>query len=109
MKIYLMHQTHTDIGYTDRQEKIVKYHIDYLKQAISINADIYHFHDPELISVGYKLIKKGKKVVYDVHEDVPRQILNKYYLSPFIRKIIANLFESYENRKSKKFTYIYIF
>jgi len=40
MKIYLMHQTHTDIGYTDRQEKIVKYHIDYLKQAIKISEAI---------------------------------------------------------------------
>ncbi|MFA5067364.1 MAG: hypothetical protein WC339_06530 [Candidatus Izemoplasmatales bacterium] len=40
MKIYLMHQTHTDIGYTDRQEKITKYHIDYLKQAICISEEI---------------------------------------------------------------------
>lgn len=40
MKIYLLHQTHTDIGYTDRQEKIEKYHIDYLKQAIIISERI---------------------------------------------------------------------
>jgi len=40
MKIYLMHQTHTDIGYTDRQEKITKYHVDYLKQAITISEAI---------------------------------------------------------------------
>lgn len=40
MKIYLMHQTHTDIGYTDRQEKIIKYHVDYLKQAIEISEKI---------------------------------------------------------------------
>ncbi len=40
MKIYLMHQTHTDIGYTDRQEKITKYHVDYLKQAIIISEKI---------------------------------------------------------------------
>ena len=40
MKIYLMHQTHTDIGYTDRQEKITKYHVDYLKQAIEISEKI---------------------------------------------------------------------
>ncbi len=40
MKIYLMHQTHTDIGYTDRQEKITKYHVDYLKQAIKISETI---------------------------------------------------------------------
>lgn len=40
MKIYLLHQTHTDIGYTDRQEKIERYHVDYLKQAIRISERI---------------------------------------------------------------------
>ncbi|MDR4969356.1 MAG: hypothetical protein RG740_07035, partial [Acholeplasmataceae bacterium] len=40
MKIFLMQQTHTDIGYTDRQEKITKFHIDYIKQAIRISEKI---------------------------------------------------------------------
>lgn len=44
MKIYLMHQTHTDIGYTDRQEKITLYHIDYLKQAIRMSEAIDSGH-----------------------------------------------------------------
>ncbi len=35
-----MHQTHTDIGYTDRQEKLIKYHVDYLKQAVKISEAI---------------------------------------------------------------------
>lgn len=35
-----MHQTHTDIGYTERQEKLIKYHVDYLKQAIRITETI---------------------------------------------------------------------
>ncbi len=47
MKIYLMHQTHTDIGYTDRQEKIEKYHVDYLKQAIRISEKIRSGAKPE--------------------------------------------------------------
>lgn len=40
MKIYLMHQTHTDIGYTERQEKLEWYHVEYLKQAIVISEAI---------------------------------------------------------------------
>lgn len=40
MKVYLMMQTHVDIGYTDRQEKITRYHIDYIKQAIRISEGI---------------------------------------------------------------------
>ncbi len=75
-------------------------------KALEIDADIYHFHDPELISTGKKLVKKGKKVIYDTHEDVPLQILSKPYLNLFLKKIISNIFERYENKNVKKFTYI---
>src|SRR5579863_62225 len=43
-----------------------------LREATRSNADVYHFHDPELIPVGIWLSLKGKHVVYDAHEDLPR-------------------------------------
>jgi glycosyltransferase involved in cell wall biosynthesis len=46
----------------------------------SIDAEIYHFHDPELIPVGLWLRSKGKHVVYDAHEDLPRDLYSKGYL-----------------------------
>lgn len=36
-KLYVIHHSHTDIGYTDRQEKIERYHIEFIKQAIEIS------------------------------------------------------------------------
>ena len=59
-----------------------------LRRALAEDADIYHFHDPELIGVGLLLRLRGKKVVYDVHEDVPKQIMNKFWIAePFKRPL----------------------
>ena len=35
-KLYLIHHSHTDIGYTDYQEKIEIYHVDYIRQVLSL-------------------------------------------------------------------------
>jgi len=77
-----------------------------LKKAIELDCDIYHFHDPELIKIGVKLKKKGKKVIYDTHEDLPRQIMGKPYLNKFIKPILARLIEWQENKAAKQFDYI---
>lgn len=77
-----------------------------LQAAIEIDADIYHFHDPEFLLQARKLLRLGKKVIYDVHEDVPRQILGKPYLPAWSRPIIARCFEMFENRVVKKLSFI---
>lgn len=35
-KIYVIHHSHTDIGYTERQEKIEQYQVDFIRQAVAI-------------------------------------------------------------------------
>tara|TARA_R110002051_G_scaffold305773_1_gene375945 strand:- start:188 stop:1204 length:1017 start_codon:yes stop_codon:yes gene_type:complete len=85
----------------NKLERIIKTTREISKKAIEINADVYHFHDPELIFVGLKLLKKGKKVVYDVHEDLPRQRFVKKYgkiFRPFLEKLLEEI-EAYAVRK----------
>ncbi len=72
------------------------------QQARALKADIYHFHDPELLIIGMLLRLEGFKVIYDTHEDLPRQILSKYYIRPYLRKTISCLMELVENFVSKR-------
>ena len=51
-----------------------------------VKPQLVHFHDPELILLGLLLRLRGCKVIYDVHEDVPRQTMSKYWI-PFIFRL----------------------
>ena len=70
------------------------------KKAVELDADVYHLHDAELLRIALKLKRKGKKVIYDAHEDLPRQILGKDYLK--FRKTISRVVERYENNVVRK-------
>lgn len=61
------------------------------KRIINSDADIFHFHDPELIFLGiYLKIFRRKSIVYDIHEDVGKQIFNKDYLGSYFLKLIIS-------------------
>jgi glycosyltransferase involved in cell wall biosynthesis len=66
-------------------------------------AEVYHFHDPELIPLGLLLKRQGKKVIYDIHEDVPKQILSKPYLPHLLRKPISMMLKTMEAISTPRF------
>ncbi len=49
-------------------------------KAIKINAKVYHFHDPELIPCGILLRGFGKKVIWDIHENIADDIFDKPWI-----------------------------
>jgi glycosyltransferase involved in cell wall biosynthesis len=63
---------------------------------------LVHLHDPELLPLGARLARDGLPVVYDAHEDVPRQVLTKQWIAAPLRPLVARVFEAYENRQVRR-------
>ena len=56
--------------------------------------DVWHFHDPELLPLAViwrGLFSRKTQLVYDVHEDLPKNILDKPWLPKRTRYIISVL------------------
>ena len=77
------------------------------EKALSIDADIYHFHDPELLRYALRLKRKGKKVIYDAHEDVPKQIMGKFWINKYLRTTVSVSFKTFENYVAKRLDYVF--
>jgi len=64
---------------------------------------LVHFHDPELIPLGLLLRLCGTQVIYDVHEDVPRQTMSKYWIPVIFRWPVAMAIATMEWLAGKAF------
>jgi len=68
--------------------------ITLFKLLINSNFDIYHFHDPELLIIGLFLKLKGKKIVFDQHEDVLMDFkVGKQGIGGFNSILIAEMYK----------------
>ncbi len=68
-----------------------------LAMATETQADIYHFHDPELLLVSPFLRRQTKRpTIYDIHEVYPEFVEVKEYLPGWSRRPIAGLVRAVE-------------
>jgi glycosyltransferase involved in cell wall biosynthesis len=73
------------------------------EKAVEVDADIYHLHDPDLLFIGNKLKRLGKKVIFDSHEDYPSDIANKEWIPYILREFVSKIYELYEKHSIKNY------
>lgn len=92
-----------DVGKSNgRLDRIFKTTKKIFSMAIELNANIYHLHDPELLPIGLKLKKRGEQVIFDIHENISKQIKSKDYINPFIRWSLSFIYAQYEKKVLKR-------
>ena len=59
------------------------------REALRQRADVYHFHNTGLILTGWLLKLHGKRVLYDVREDTPADVRDKFWIPRLVRPGVA--------------------
>jgi glycosyltransferase involved in cell wall biosynthesis len=88
----------------NRTDRIVRGPFAVYQKALEVDADVYHFHDPEIIPIALLLRLRGKTVIYDIHEDLPRTISYKPYIPRPLVGIVSKTTELIEDWAAKRFS-----
>lgn len=95
----------TRISPKNRSERFFKTKKKMLELALKVDADVYHFHDPDLLNFALRLKRKKPliKIIFDSHEDIPAQTLGKEYIPFILRKPLSFFLERYQRYMLPKY------
>ena len=75
-----------------------------IDRGLAEDADLYIFHDPELIPHAVRLKRRGKPVIFDVHEDYVTSIAKGHWLPKPIARAVAGAYDGFERLARHAFT-----
>lgn len=90
--------------------RLIHYFMDLKHALLKEKADVYHIHEGILLPIASMLCRRGKTVVYDMHEDTSED-LGRYFdrFGKKIGQMARKLIERYERKtvnKCKGFIYV---
>ncbi|WP_436795762.1 glycosyltransferase family 4 protein [Actinospongicola halichondriae] len=71
---------------SNRRQRVITTQRHLWRIAMASDADILHFHDPDLLPLGLALSLRGRTVVYDSHEDVIKQLADRDWIPQVLRR-----------------------
>jgi glycosyltransferase involved in cell wall biosynthesis len=78
--------------FNGRFNRLIRGSMAAYRLAKQTRAELFHFHDPELMLMAVFLRLSGKKVVYDVHENITQQVRYKPWIKPtWFRWLLSRL------------------
>lgn len=84
-------------GFWKRNQQIIE-------KVRELKPSLVHFHDPELIIVGNQIRKKFKiPVIFDIHENIALQLLNKNYIPKYLKPLASRTYALFEKLSINKF------
>ena len=84
--------------FVSRLERFTKGRSALIRKLEELESELYHFHDPDLLPIAMRMKKKGYIVIFDSHEDVPRQIEDKQWIPSPFRKLTSRVYRGYEEK-----------
>lgn len=84
-----------------RADRFLKAPAAILKAALTEPADLYHFHDPELVPVGLILQALKAPVIYDVHEETGKSLQTREWIPVSIRPPVGKIFDHIDRFASR--------
>jgi glycosyltransferase involved in cell wall biosynthesis len=74
-----------------------------LSRALRLRADVYHFHDPELLPLGLLLARlTGRPVIYDAHEYYRDEIATRPWIPRPLRRLAAETVHAVETAVARR-------
>lgn len=91
-----------EVSLKNRVSRELYAHKYIFNDAVAVDAEIYHIHEPLLLRLGVKLKSIGKKVIFDSHENHPEQIKASRSIPSFLRKLCSLIYKIHETHVTRK-------